>query len=52
MNTQIAPNNAKREVTSTDHTPRAPALSCNFLDLDGIGRHRFFLQAAPDHDNS
>ena len=23
---------------SKDHTPRAPVLSCNDLDLDGIGR--------------
>ena len=37
---------------SKDHTPRAPALSCNFLDLDGMGRCGFFLQATPDHDSS
>ena len=36
---------------SKDHTPRAPALSCNFLDLDGIGRRGLILQAAPDHDS-
>ena len=36
---------------SKDHTPRAPALSCNVLDLDSIGRCGFILQAAPDHDS-
>ena len=36
---------------SKDHTPREPAPSCNVLDLDGIGRHGFTLQAAPDHDS-
>ena len=28
-----------------------PALSCNVLDLDGIGRRGFILLAAPDHDS-
>ena len=30
-----------------------PAISCNILDfiIDGIGRHGFILQAAPDHDS-
>ena len=36
---------------SEDHTPRAPALSCNVLDLDSIGRRGFILQAAPDRDS-
>ena len=31
-------------------TPRTPALSCNVLDFDGIGRRGFILKAAPDHD--
>ena len=35
---------------SKDHTPRAPAPSCNVLDLDGIGRRGLILQAAPDHE--